>query len=101
LIPVMPMTALGEGQMMACTVAGQELLIANVDGQYYALSNLCSHAGQRLSLGRLRGHELSCPLHRAAFDIRTGAPLSAPATESLKRYPVTLAGGKVNVTLPG
>jgi len=95
----MPMTALGEGQMMACSVAGEELLIVHVEGQFYAVSNRCSHAGQRLSGGRLIGFELSCPQHRATFDVRTGVPLSAPATERLKSYPVTLAGGKVNVSM--
>jgi nitrite reductase/ring-hydroxylating ferredoxin subunit len=93
------MTALGEGQMTACTVAGQELLIANVEGQYYAVSNICSHGGQRLSAGRLRGFELRCPLHRATFDIRTGAALSAPAREGLRSFPVLLSGGKVNVAV--
>ena len=97
--PVMPMTALGEGQMVACRVGDQELLIANVDGQYYAVSNLCTHAGQRLSGGGLNGFELRCPMHRATFDIRTGIPLSAPATRPLKRYPVTLTGGKIAVSV--
>lgn len=93
------MTALGEGQMMTCTVGGEEVLIAQVEGQYYAVSNFCSHAGQRLSGGRLKGYELSCPLHRAKFDIRTGIPLSAPATERLKRYPVTLTGGRLDILI--
>ena len=97
----MPMAALAEGQMMSCVAGGEELLIAHVDGQYYAVSNICSHGGQRLSGGRLAGYEVHCPLHRAAFDVRTGAALCAPAREGLKRYPVTLAGGKVNVTLSG
>lgn len=97
--PVLPVAALGEGQMVACRVGSQELLIAHVEGQYYALSNLCTHAGQRLSGGRLNGFELRCPLHRATFDIRTGLPLSPPATERLKSYPVTLTGGKIAVSI--
>ena len=99
--PLMHMAALAEGQMTTCVVAGEELLIANVDGQFFAVSNLCSHAGQRLSGGRLRGHELRCPLHRATFDIRTGAALTAPASAPLRCYPITLSGGKVNVELSG
>ena len=95
MIAVMPVTALSEGQMAACTVAGEEVLIAQVEGQFYAVANRCSHAGQRLSGGRLSGFEIRCPLHRAIFDIRTGVPLTAPAERPLKRYPVTLSGGKV------
>jgi len=93
------MSALAEGQMTAATVAGVELLIAHVEGQFYAVSNFCSHAGQRLSGGRLRGFELRCPLHRAAFDIRTGAVISPPAATALKSYPITLVGGKVNIEI--
>ena len=93
----MSMAALAEGEMLACKVAGEEVLICHVEGQFYAVSNLCSHAGQKLSGGRLRGFEVSCPLHRARFDVRSGVALGAPATEALKRYEVTLADGKINV----
>ena len=99
--PVMSMTALAEGQMTTCKVDGEELLIAHVEGRFYAVSNICSHAGQRLSGGRLRGHELRCPLHRATFDIRTGAALSAPAAAPLRTYPIMLSGGKLNIELAG
>lgn len=94
---VLPITALGEGEMVACNVRGVEILVCRVEDEYFALSNHCSHAGQRLSTGRLRGFELSCPLHRAVFDVRTGAPLRAPAAVALARYPVLLANGKINV----
>lgn len=95
--PVLPITALDEGEMTACRVGGREILIVNVEGTFYAVANLCSHAGQRLSTGRLDGHELRCPLHRAVFDVRTGAALSGPAREALTRYPVLVEGGKVLV----
>ena len=96
---VMPINALSDGEMTACRVAGRELLICNVHGQYYAIDGLCSHAGQSLVTGRLDGFRLYCPLHRASFDIRTGQTLAAPATEPLATYPVTLANGKVHVDL--
>lgn len=99
MIAVLPITALGEGEMTACRVNGQEVLIANVDGSYYAVSNLCSHAGQRLSGGRLKGHRLHCPLHRAVFDVRTGAALSGPAQASLERFDVAIEGGRVLLDL--
>jgi len=99
LTPLLPVSALSEGQMVACRAGDREVLVCLVEGQYYALENCCSHAGQRLSSGRLKGYELSCPLHRAKFDVRTGTALSAPATEPIASYPVILEGGKVKVTL--
>ncbi len=101
MIPVIAQAALGAGEMTVISVAGEEVLVANVDGQFYAVSNLCSHAGARLSSGRLNGHELSCPMHRAVFDVRTGIPVKAPAAEQLKRYPLVLENGKVNILVDG
>ena len=94
---VLPINALAEGGMTVCRVRGLEILVCRVEDEYYAVSNFCSHAGQRLSTGRLRGFELSCPLHRAVFDVRSGAPLRAPAMTALTLYPVLIAGGKINV----
>jgi nitrite reductase/ring-hydroxylating ferredoxin subunit len=99
--PVFPITALDEGEMTSCRVGGQELLVANVEGSFYAVSNFCSHAGQRLSAGRLDGHQLRCPLHRAIFDVRTGAVLSGPTGAALTRYRVLVEDGKVLVEVPG
>ena len=93
------MAALADGDIAACQVDGVELLICRVRGSYYAVSNRCSHANQALSGGKLRGHTISCPLHGARFDVRTGECLAAPATLPIKSFPVTLEGGKVLVAL--
>lgn len=99
LIPVLPMAALAEGEMTPVQIEGQDLLICQVEGQYYAMRDQCSHARQRLSTGRLRGCEVSCPLHGARFDVRTGQALAAPATVPIQTFPVLLEGGKVCVEL--
>jgi naphthalene 1,2-dioxygenase ferredoxin component len=95
--PVMTVAELGDGEMVAREVNGVSVLICRVDGRYYATSNMCSHASQRLVHGKLKGHELTCPLHGARFDVRDGRCLAAPATQSIKTFPVTLEGGKVHV----
>ena len=97
--PVAAQNALDDGEMMACNVNGVDVLLCRVDGQYYAVSNRCSHARQVLSTGKLRGHEINCPLHGARFDIRNGQCLAAPASQPIKTFPVTLEGGKVHVTV--
>lgn len=101
LIPLLPQAALTEGEMTACRVAGREILVCNVYGQYYAVDGHCPHAGQRLVSGRLDGFRLRCPLHRASFDVRDGRVLEGPASDGVRTYPLTLAGGKVNVLLDG
>jgi naphthalene 1,2-dioxygenase ferredoxin component len=93
----MAMTDLGDGEMAAREINGVSVLICRVDGRFYATSNVCSHASQRLVQGRLRGHELVCPLHGARFDVRDGRCLAAPATQPIKTFPVSLEGGRVHV----
>lgn len=94
---VMSVTGLADGEMTVCRVDGVEVLICRVDGRFYALSNRCSHAGQALHAGRLRGWRLGCPLHGACFDVRDGRCLQAPAEAGLVTYPVLIERGRVQV----
>ena len=43
------------GKMKMVTVDGKEILIANVEGKYYAMGNKCTHRGGHLSKGSLSG----------------------------------------------
>jgi nitrite reductase/ring-hydroxylating ferredoxin subunit len=97
--PVMSIAALRDGQMIAREVSGMSVLVCRVDGQYYAVANECSHARQRLDYGKLKGHEVVCPLHGARFDVRSGQCRAAPATQPIRTFPVTLQGGKVHITV--
>ena len=99
MIPVLPIAALSDGEMMRVSAHGVDLLVCQVAGQIYALADRCSHARQALSNGKLSGFEVRCPLHGARFDVRTGACKSPPATFPVKTFPVTLEGGKVCVSV--
>jgi nitrite reductase/ring-hydroxylating ferredoxin subunit len=63
---------LGEGKMTHLTAGGKEILVANVGGNYYATSNICTHAGAELHEGALNDKELTCPWHGARWDVTTG-----------------------------
>jgi 3-phenylpropionate/trans-cinnamate dioxygenase ferredoxin subunit len=56
----------------------KEILIANVDGKYYAIGNICTHAGGDLSKGILDGNIVTCPKHGSKFDVTTGKAVSGP-----------------------
>lgn len=84
-----------EGKMKHVEVNGKEILIANVDGNYYAVSDRCGHSNASLSRGNLNANTLTCPLHGAQFDVTTGRKvkdfsLSVPSLDKLpddyKRY---------------
>ena len=54
------------------------MLIANLNGNYFAIGDTCNHAGGDLSKGSLKGSIVSCPKHRARFDMSTGKVVSGP-----------------------
>lgn len=60
------------GTMKLVLVAEREVLIVNVQGEYYALSNKCPHAGGSLSEGKLAGNIITCLKHGAEIDVTTG-----------------------------
>ena len=60
------------GYMTEVVVDGNEILLANVDGKYYAVANRCPHREGKLSHGMLRGSIITCPWHGSQFDIRDG-----------------------------
>ena len=62
---------------------GKEILLANVDGKFYATSDRCGHMNAMLSMGRLQGTTIICPLHASRFDITTGKNLTDPVFASL------------------
>jgi len=99
--PVLPVTALGDGDKTGCRIDGVEVLLCRADGHYFAVSSRCPHAGQSLLGGRLRGFELRCPLHAAVFDVRDGRCLKGPGESGLVRYPVSIEAGKVCVDVAG
>jgi nitrite reductase/ring-hydroxylating ferredoxin subunit len=75
----------------------ERLLIACVDGQFYALRDACGHRGASLSRGRLEGHAVECPLHFARFDVRTGKLLTGPTSADIPTYQVQVEGDTVYV----
>ena len=60
------------GQMRRFIVAGTQILIANVGGDYYAMDAICSHEQGYLPAGHLRNEIVICPVHGAQFDVTTG-----------------------------
>jgi nitrite reductase/ring-hydroxylating ferredoxin subunit len=75
----------------------ERVLLVNVDGTFYALSDVCGHQRAVLSKGRLEGYVVECPLHFARYDVRTGALLSGPVAEDVPCYEVRVQGDMVYV----
>jgi nitrite reductase/ring-hydroxylating ferredoxin subunit len=92
-VPVARASELGQGAMTWVALDRERILIANVDGHFYALQDVCGHRQAPLSKGRLDGHVVECPLHFAQFDVRTGKLLSGPVAADVPTYEVRVEGG--------
>lgn len=71
--------------------------VFNVDGDFYAIEDVCTHDYSQLTGGCVEGDEIVCPRHGARFNIRTGEALSAPAYEPVDTLPTRVENGVVQV----
>ena len=71
------------------------IAVFNLDGDLYAIEDICTHDGGELTGGLIEGHEIECPRHGARFDIRTGAVLCPPAYEPTASFPVREEDGVI------
>jgi len=77
------------------------IAIFNLDGEFYAIEDVCTHDGGPLVEGEIvHGHQVKCPRHGARFDIRTGAALSFPAFEATNSYVVRIEGRDLLIESP-
>ena len=85
------------GMMKSYQVAGKEILVANVNGNYYSIDNRCTHIGGPLARGKLTGNVVECPLHGSQFDVRTGSVVRSPARTPEPRHEVKVESSEVLV----
>ncbi|RJQ92257.1 bifunctional 3-phenylpropionate/cinnamic acid dioxygenase ferredoxin subunit [Amycolatopsis panacis] len=79
-------------------IAGPEpIAVFNADGEFYAISDTCTHQDASLADGWLEGCFVECPLHAALFDLRTGMPSCLPAKQPVRTYPVLVDEGVIYV----
>jgi len=75
-IKVADKAELPANMMIMVVVGGKEVLLANVDGSYYAIANKCTHLGGSLVKGSMEGSVVTCPRHGAQFDVKTGQAIA-------------------------
>ena len=98
--PVLALADVGRGRMRTCRIGDLELVVCHTRDGVFAVDNNCTHAFARMSEGYLKGTALSCPLHGATYDVRTGQVLGGPTTIPLAAYQTRVVGGMVEVAVP-
>lgn len=87
-IRVCPLSEILPGEHKLVWDGDVPIAVFNIDGDLYAIADVCTHDGGDLADGDLHGHAIECPRHGARFDVRTGAVLTPPAVEPTATFPV-------------
>ena len=85
------------GQLLRVDLFGVAVAIANVDGNFYAISDTCSHGSCSLSQGELNGKVLICKVDGSQFDLISGNVLAGPATKRLRTYRIQAKGDELSI----
>jgi 3-phenylpropionate/trans-cinnamate dioxygenase ferredoxin subunit len=85
------------GNCRVIDVDGTRVAVFFIDGDYYAIEDVCTHDGGDLASGCIEGDQIICPRHGARFCVKTGEAISPPAYEPTAVLPVRVETGKVKV----
>ncbi|MCI0692749.1 non-heme iron oxygenase ferredoxin subunit [candidate division KSB1 bacterium] len=96
-VKVASASELAPGAAKQVEVNGKTIALFNLDGNYYAIDNTCTHRGGPLAEGFIEGESLTCPWHGAQFNIKTGDVVGPPAAKSVTKYNVRVQGDDVEV----
>lgn len=106
---VATVSEIAPGQRKVVKVAGREIGIFNLDGEFFGIGNRCPHEGASLCAGRVvglaessepgnyqlsrKGEMLRCPWHGWEFDIRTGQSWCDPRRTKVRRFDIKVEDG--------
>ncbi len=106
---VAPVADIPPGGRKRVEVNGRAVVVFNIAGEYFALSDRCPHRGGPLSQGRLTGllesaepgayrytrlgEILRCPWHGWEYDVRTGKSWCDPERVRARNYRVSVEPG--------
>ena len=88
-----------EGEVIGVEIEGTPIAIYNLDGEFFATHNVCTHAFALLSDGYVDDGKIECPLHQGIFDIRSGKADEGPVDEDLQTFPVKVEGDALLVEI--
>jgi 3-phenylpropionate/trans-cinnamate dioxygenase ferredoxin subunit len=87
------------GRVKVVELEEEDVALCNVDGEIYAVVNVCTHDEGPLGEGYLLGDEIECPRHGARFNVRTGEVKTLPAIIPIPTLEVKIDGDDVWVDL--
>jgi NADPH-dependent 2,4-dienoyl-CoA reductase/sulfur reductase-like enzyme/nitrite reductase/ring-hydroxylating ferredoxin subunit len=88
---------LAEDKPLLGHVGDEAVILVRRGEDVFAVGANCSHYGGPLAEGLVVGDMVRCPWHHAAFCLRTGVPLRAPALNPIESWAVERDGERVKV----
>jgi 3-phenylpropionate/trans-cinnamate dioxygenase ferredoxin subunit len=85
------------GRVKTVEIGDEDIALCNVEGEIYAIANVCTHDEGPLGAGYLLGDEIECPRHGARFNVKTGEVTVLPAIVPVPTFEVKVAGDKILV----
>jgi nitrite reductase/ring-hydroxylating ferredoxin subunit len=98
LFKVAEIEELKPGKRKVVSVNGTEIVIFNLDGEFYAINNKCPHADFSLGYGLVYGEEIICPGHAWTFNLTTGECITKKS-QPVKTYNVVIEGKDIKIKL--
>ncbi len=100
--PVAKVKEILPGTMKGFEIGPNKLLVANIDGQFFAMRSVCNHVGGPLEKGKLDGEVVTCPWHGSRWDVKTGKLVQfAKQLPPEPVYKVTVDGDQIFVETEG
>ena len=96
-IKIAAATQLQDDEVIPIALGEAQLALYRSAGEFHVTDNVCTHQFALLSDGYVEDGCVECPLHQARFDLRTGQAMCAPATQSIRVYPVRVEGNDILV----
>lgn len=88
------------GDFATVEVDGSFVAVFNVNGEFLAVDDVCTHDGGGLAGGELDGDQVVCPRHGARFCLRSGRALTPPAYEPVRTFETRVVDGQLEVLGP-
>ena len=89
---------LQESKPVKFTLGSEDVCVARIGDEVFAVADICSHAEASLSEGDITDYKIECWLHGAEFDLRSGEVLTPPAFEAIETFAVVRDGDTVTIS---
>jgi len=98
-VNVAPLNELEPGSRKVVSTEIGPIVVFNLDGEFFAIADACTHDGGELASGACEGDQIICPRHGSRFCIKTGKVLTPPAYEDVEIFSVQIDNNIIQVDI--